>query len=104
MWAPSFGLPKVDSLLRILDHNSVMQDRDIGEIFLNFELHPLIRKFTGVDVSPLGFTEDECLSRWLCWVKNLVGFKPSPYNSVRMQLIAEEIMRGNRLDLENSFQ
>ena len=38
------------------------------------------------------------------WVKNLMGFKPSPYNSVRMQLIAEEIIRGNRLDLENSFQ
>ena len=72
-----------------------MQDRDIGEMFLNFELDPLIRKFTGVDVGPLGFTEEECSSRWLCWVKNLMGFRPSPYNSVRMQLIAEEVLRGN---------
>ena len=33
-----------------------------------------------------------------------MGFKPSPYNSVRMQLISEEIIQGNRLDKENSFQ
>ncbi len=40
VWAPSFFLPSVDALLRIVDHTSVMEDHDIGEMFLNFELRP----------------------------------------------------------------
>ena len=104
VWAPSFWLPGVNSLIRMLDLTSVMEDRDIGEMFLNFELHPMVRKFAGVDVGPLGFTKEECASRWLCWVKNLMGFKPSPYNSIKMNLIAEEVIRGDRHDLSNAFQ
>ena len=104
VWAPSFWLPGVNSLIRMLDLTSVMEDRDIGEMFLNFELHPMVRKFAGVDVGPLGFTKEECASRWLCWVKNLMGFKPSPYNSIKMNLIAEEVIRGDRHDIANAFQ
>ena len=33
-----------------------------------------------------------------------MGFKSSPYNSVRMYLIAEEILRGDRMDYKNPFQ
>ena len=33
-----------------------------------------------------------------------MGFKPSPYNSVKMYLVAEEILRGDRLDPSNAFQ
>ena len=33
-----------------------------------------------------------------------MGFKPSPYNSVKMYLVVEEILRGDRLDPENAFQ
>ena len=54
VWAPPFYLPSVDALLRIVDHTSTMEDRDIGEMFLNFELHPNTRQFAGVDVRPLG--------------------------------------------------
>lgn len=39
VWAPPFHLPSVEGLLRIVDHSSMMEDRDIGYIFLNFELH-----------------------------------------------------------------
>jgi len=73
-------------------------------MFLNFELHPMVRKFVGVDVGPLGFSKEECASRWLCWVKNLMGFKPSPFNSIKMNLIAEEVIKGDRLDATNVFQ
>ena len=104
VWAPPFGLPKIDSLLRIVDLDSVMQDRDIGEMFLNFELHPTARKYTGVDVRPLDFTDSECMARLLWWTKNLMGFSPSPYNSVKMYLISEEIIRGDRHDSSNAFQ
>ena len=104
VWAPTFWLPKVDSLLRMLDLDSLMEDQDMGEMFLNFELHPEVRKFVGVDINPLNIDEKQCQSRWLYWVRNLMGFKPSPYNSVRMALIGEEIICGDRHDVANAFQ
>ena len=33
-----------------------------------------------------------------------MGFKPFPYNSVRMYLVTEEIIRGDRHDSDNAFQ
>jgi hypothetical protein len=95
VWAPPFYLPTVDALLRIVDHSSFMEDRDIGEMFLNFELHPNTRRFVGVDVRPLGLDKVAAPSAWLGWTKNLMGFKSSPYNSVKMYLICEEIIRGD---------
>ena len=104
VWAPSFWLPTIDSLLRIVDETSYMEDRDLGEMFLNFELHHSTRRYTGVDVGPLEFTPEECPHRWLWWTKNLMGFRSSPYNSVKMYLIAEEVIRGDRLDGQNPFR
>jgi hypothetical protein len=104
VWAPSFYLPTVEALLRIVDHTLYMEDRDIGEMFLNFELHPNTRKFVGVDVRPLGLDHLVGSSNWLGWTKNLMGFQSSPYNSVKMFLICEEIIRGDRKDVNNAFQ
>jgi hypothetical protein len=104
VWAPSFYLPTVEALLRIVDHTSFMEDRDIGEMFLNFELHPNTCKFVGVDVRPLGLGHLVGSSNWLGWTKNLMGFRSSPYNSVKMFLICEEIIRGDRRDVNNAFQ
>ena len=104
VWAPPFSLPKIDSLLRIVDFDTVMQDQDIGEMFLNSKLHPSARKYTGVDVRPLDFTNTECITRLLWWTRNLMGFLPSPYNSFKMYLISEEIIRGDRHDSTNAFQ
>ena len=105
VWAPGFWLPTVSSLLRMLDSDSLMEDRDIGEMFLNFELHPSLRKFAGVDVSSLSLDRDATDGhRWFYWTKNLMGFRPSPYNSVKMYLIAEEVIRGDRYDECNAFR
>ena len=81
-----------------------MEDRDIGEMFLNFELHPNTRRFTGVDVGPLELDMDGVRQHWLVWTKNLMGFRSSPYNSVKMYLIVEEVVRGDRRDSSNAFQ
>jgi len=104
VWAPSFWLPRVDSLLRLVDLNSSMEDRDIGEMFLNFELDPEIRQYTGIDIRPLGLDEEVCNSGFVHWTRNLMGFKPSPYNSVKTYLIIEELLRGDRHDTSNAFQ
>ena len=104
VWAPPFWLPGVGSLVRMLDLTSVMEDRDIGEMFLNFELHPQVMKYVGVDLAPLKFTKEECAHRWLQWSKTPMGFTSSPYNTVKVNLIAEEVIRGDRHDEENAFQ
>jgi hypothetical protein len=36
MWAPWFGLPSVDSLLRCLAPGTFMADNNVGEMFLIF--------------------------------------------------------------------
>ena len=97
VWAPHFYLPTVDSLLHIVDHTSYMEDRDIGEMFLNFELHPNTRRFIGIDVGPLELVVDGIKQHWLVWTKNLMGFRASPYNSVKMYLIIEEVVRGTSM-------
>ncbi len=104
VWAPSFALPTMNSFLRIVDTNSLMEDRDIGEMFLNFQLDPRAMKFAAIDLGPLKYSKEECGHRWMTWTRNLMGFKPSPYNSVRMYLVTEEIIQGDRHDSDNAFQ
>ena len=104
VWAPSFCLPTVNLLLRITDEMTLMQDQDLSEMFLLFQLHPNTVKFTAVDLGPLEFSAKECAQRWMCWSRNLMGFKSSPYNSIRMYLVSEEIIRGDRHDTYNAFQ
>jgi hypothetical protein len=104
VWAPSFALPSINLLLQIINTSTLMSDRDMGEMFLNFMLDPRVWKYAAIDLGPLGFSHDECCHRWMVWARNLMGFKPSPYNSVKMYLVAEEILRGDRLDPSNAFQ
>jgi len=105
VWAPSFWLPTIDSLVRALDADSWMSDRDIGDMFLNFQLHESVWPFAGVDVGPIldeqGKISEE---RWYYWVRNAMGFKSSPYNSIKMALVAEEVIVGDRHDVSNPFQ
>eukprot|EP00804_Cyclotella_cryptica_P010959 CCRYP_016684-RA/>CCRYP_016684-RA protein AED:0.10 eAED:0.14 QI:0/0/0/1/0.25/0/5/0/1241 len=105
VWAPSFWLPTVDLLLRALDADLWMADRDIGEMFLNFELHRSAWPFTGVDLQPLADDEGNVsFVRWYHWVRNLMGFKPSPYGSEKTTLVAEEVVRDDRHDPKNPYQ
>lgn len=107
VWVPSFWLPTIDSITRALDSNSFMMDCDVGEQFLNFPLHRDVWPYTGLDLGPIRSEKDseegEEKARWFHWVRMLMGFKPSPYISVKMTLIAEEIVRGDRHDVDNPF-
>jgi hypothetical protein len=84
VWTPSFSLPTLNSLLRLVDEDTLMADRDMGEMFLNFQLHSKTVRFMGIDLGPLDFMPDECSHRWMCWQRNLMGFRGSPYNLVKM--------------------
>ena len=51
LWAPNFGLPTIDTVLRSVGFNSWMGDADFGEHFLNFPLDKGLRPYAGVDVT-----------------------------------------------------
>jgi hypothetical protein len=91
-------------LIRALDIDSWMADRDIGDMFLNFELHHSAWLFCGVDLAPvLDPAEAAGMQRWYHWVRNLMGFKPSPWSSIRTSLVVEEVIKGDRHDVSNPF-
>ena len=53
VWSPKFWLPTLDSLLCTLDQDSWMADRDIADMFLNFQLHADVVPYTGVGLGPM---------------------------------------------------
>jgi hypothetical protein len=79
---------------------------DVGEMFLNFPLHPKLQAFSGVDFMPykeyLGYKNhvgqlNFCLSR--SWM----GSRISPHEAVQFYYLAEAFVRGNRKDEYNPF-
>ena len=105
VWAPSFSLYTVNSLLRIVEPGTWMGDMDLGEMFLNFPLHPDAQVYCGVDLTHLF---PEALSHpneklWERWTRYLMGAKSSPYQAIRAMLWAEDIIRGDRWDSQNPF-
>ena len=97
VWVPTFWMPTVWSLIRTLDTDSWMTDRDIADMFLNFQLHPTIIPYAGVDLGPLHEDEgDQGIPRWAVWDRMLMGFSGSPYGAVKLGLVVEEVCRGNR--------
>ncbi len=76
----------------------------MGEMFLNFQLDPKIQQFAAINILPLEIPTTECEHQWLCWNRTLMGFRTSPYNAIKVYLIADEIIRGDRHNQTNAFQ
>ncbi len=102
IWAPSFWMPTV----QMLDFDTWLSDVNIGEMSLNFPLDPLVWPSARVNLTALAPPEDlkEVNVLWEHWVQMLMGFKPSPYGAIRLQLWGEEIIWGDCRDLSNVFQ
>jgi len=80
LWAPSFGLPTVDTLTRSVEPYFWMGGLDIGEMFLSFSLHPEMQEYCGVDLKPyLSKPEESAKAPWERWTRCVMGLKPSPY-------------------------
>ena len=109
LWAPSFWLPNTITAARLLDFSSFCVDLDLGEMFLNFPLDPMLRPYAGVDLTPFRGRIDgvigESSSRiWERWERQFMGLRPSPFNSVRFYYWAEEFARGSRLVSSNPMR
>jgi hypothetical protein len=93
LWDPKFFLPTPASAARVLSYGYYMVDIDLGEMFLNFPLHSLLRSFLGVVLTH--FARDLKTPRdpktqlslpgnqdWLHWVRCWMGLKLSPFFGV----------------------
>jgi hypothetical protein len=96
VWVPTFWLPTIDSLVLAVDKGSWMMDRDVGDLFLNYQLHKDVCPFTTVDLPCLYDNPEEAGPRWAVWDRNLMGFAASLYNSIKMALVTEEACKGDR--------
>jgi hypothetical protein len=88
---PRFYMPSTgDTLCR--KSGAVSADLDIGEMFLNFRLHPVKRRYQGVNLPKELWKE--------AGAKNgqnvlLMGFSPSPYLASRLMQRAVEYGKGD---------
>ena len=100
-----FALPTVNSMVRWVVAGSWLADNDYGEQFLNFPLHPDIRKLCGVDLSQL--YPEECDGKDStvtgAWMRSAMGLKTSPYNAVQGSQRAKRIILGDPRDPLNPF-
>ena len=113
VWAPNFWLPTARSMSRSIGFNYKFIDLDLGEMFLNFPLHPELRKFSGVDLTPfkrdlekelVGIDWPEKKNRYAIWTRDWMGFSPSPEWSCRYYYFAEEFIRGYEKSLSNPLR
>ena len=106
VWAPNFGMPTIESMLRSVCPTSWLGDVGIGEMFLNFPLLISTQSYCGVDLTTLfddELTEDKKVI-WERWTRCLMGAKPSPYQTIKAMLWAEDFVRGDRHSSGNPFR
>eukprot|EP00536_Pseudo-nitzschia_multiseries_P016911 jgi/Psemu1/48344/gm1.48344_g len=70
-----------------------LADNDYGEQFLNFPLHSDLRKCCGVDLSQLVASAPNEPGATGVWMRNAMGLKSSPYNSIQGLLGAKQIIQ-----------
>jgi hypothetical protein len=110
IWVPRFFLPTLRTHLRAVDEDTYMADVDIGEMFLNFILHRELRTLAGVDLThyfPTDATDTEdgrAQKVWETWQRAAMGLRSSPYQAVQAMGVAEEFIRGDRLDPTNVYR
>ena len=70
LWYPKFMLPSTGTFLMTVDPKTHMIDLDVGEMFYNFFLSPVLENYCEVDLgSYMGHTKDhQGTPLWMRWV------------------------------------
>ena len=87
LFAPWFYIHSVDMMCRSLLPAYWCADNDYGEQFLNFNLHPDLQRYCGVDLTQLS-TDAPAGDVFGQWKRCAMGLRPSPYAAVKGALIA----------------
>lgn len=113
VWVPTFVMPSINTHLRGVIEGTWMMDEDLGEMFLNFIMHPTLRPLCGVDLTPYKIDYEDAPQTpspkqhshrcWLHWVRTAMGLKWSPYQAIKSMHFAEELIRGDHTDPTNVF-
>jgi hypothetical protein len=108
IWTPNFFLPTISSVVNNASEEAHFGDIDIGEMFLNYFLDSSLRHKVGVDLTRLavewntGLKADQRLI--MRWERSLMGVRSSPFNCVKIYLLGEDIIRGDRKDERNPMR
>ena len=100
LWTPSFWMPTMMNVLDLAIHSSWFCDVDVGEMFLNFPLHPHIRPHCGVDLS-WQLKGKGC--KWERWNRMAMGMSPSPWVCTRLMGWMMEMVKGDPKQPGNPF-
>ncbi len=111
LWVQRFGLPTGRQTLRALLPGYFQCDLDVGEQFLNYMIHVLLREYSGMDVSgvrssdPLdaSWEAERGPGPWERWERNWMGLRDSPYPSLQWQVRLKLEVYGDRRCLSNPF-
>jgi hypothetical protein len=114
-FAPWFAVPTSSTLERTVMPHTVQGDNDFGDMFLNFQLHNDLQRFTGVDASDL--LHDDGAVSWLkqvnydcadgvifTWDRPAMGLTGSPYQAVQTATRGKQVILGDRKDRSNPFR
>ena len=107
LYAPWFGLGNVTSMLRTVEAKTWLADNDFGEMFLNFWIHPDLRKYTGIDITEL-FPEElkekyGATRLWEAWCRCAMGLTTSPYQTTQCAQRVKRVIFGDKSDPNNIF-
>ena len=94
LWYPNLMLPVIGSLLMIVGPEMHMVDIDVGDMFYNFRISPVLEKYCGMDLGPyMGHKSDQKRTPlWTRWVCPIMGFVLSPYSSIQCLLWESEVV------------
>jgi hypothetical protein len=104
LWIPWFYLPDLAGLHRCLDPLYWQSDNDYGEMFNNFWLAHALRKYSGVDLTPLFGPAPDGGLNLEAWNRISMGSKPSPYIAVQQGRRLKRDFLGNPKDSNNVFR
>jgi hypothetical protein len=94
LWEPKFWPPTPATAARSLGYTYFMVDIDFGKMFMNFPLHKVLQRYSGVDFSPYveelkGSWIKYLHHSWVHWTRCWMGLKPSLYMAVRFYYLAK---------------
>ena len=114
-FAPWFAVPTSNTLERTVTPHTIQGDNDFGDMFLNFQLHEEMQRYTGVDARDL--LNDAEARKWMqlasdqweeevmfTWDRPAMGLTSSPYQAVQTVTRAKRLMLGDSKDPSNPFR
>jgi hypothetical protein len=112
-FAPWFAVPTASSLERTVMPYTVQGDNDFADMFLNFQLHEEMQRYTGVDISDL--LRDEVTLHelrkvssnedvYVTWDRPAMGLTGSPYQAVQTATRGKRIILGDHTNPYNPFR